>query len=179
MGKAMPQALRCYEQAAQLFGRHAADLRQSRLQGGDADCLPSRGGSASSQDVGQHRPVLREICWVPGYWLKRDSDVNFVLDQVLRWHVSSVNIKLSAIPAQWKKEFKGIPKEDGLSFHLAAAGVPARRSSRANDAGPHVAVKTPGWRRRIANTRRTNKTRLELDILPISEYTVGGWVARA
>jgi len=39
-----------------------------------------------------------------------------------------------------------------------------------------------GLRRRIANTRRTNKTGLaglELDILPISEYTVGGWVARA
>ena len=107
-----------------MFGRHAADLRQSRLQGGDTDRLPSRGGSAGIQDVGQHRPVLLEICWVPGYWLKQDSDVNFVLDQALRWHVSSVNIKLSAIPAQWKKEFKGIPKENGLSFHLAAAGVP-------------------------------------------------------
>jgi len=88
--------------------------------------------------------VLLEICWFPGYWLKQDSDVNFVLDQALRWHVSSVNINLSAIPAQWKKEFKGIPKEDGLSFHLAAAGVPARRSSRANDAGPHVVVKCRG-----------------------------------
>jgi hypothetical protein len=112
------------------LGRHAADLQQSRLQGGDADRLSSRGGSAGIQDIGQHRPVLLEICWVPGPCLKQDSDVNFVLDQALRWHVSSVNIKLSAIPAQWqwKKEFKGIPKEGGLSFHLAAAGVPARRS---------------------------------------------------
>jgi len=168
-----------------LFGRHPADLRQSRLQGGDADRLPSRGGSAGSQDVGQHRPVLLAICWVPGYWLKQDSDVNFVLDQALRWHVNSVNIKLSAIPAQWKKEFKGIPKEDGLSFHLAAAGVPhvvhrgqmmpvhMWRLKRRGSAGVSRIHAEPT---RLAKTR---KTRLELDILPISEYTVGSWVARA
>jgi len=31
----------------------------------------------------------------------------------------------------------------------------------------------------LSSMRNRCKTRLELDILPISEYTVGGWVARA
>jgi len=73
---------------------------------------------AGIQDVWQRSPVSLEACWVPGYWLKQGWDVNYILDQALRWHVSSVNIKSSAIPSQWKNEFDDFQRKMGYRFIL-------------------------------------------------------------
>ncbi len=79
---------------------------------------------AGIQDVWQRSPVSLEACWVPGYWLKQGWDVNYILDQALRWHVSSVNIKSSAIPPQWKNQFDEFQKKMGYRFILRRLEYP-------------------------------------------------------
>jgi hypothetical protein len=79
---------------------------------------------AGIQDVWQRSPVSLETCWVPGYWLKQGWDVKYILDQALRWHVSSVNIKSSAIPSQWKGAFEEFQKKMGYRFILRRVEYP-------------------------------------------------------
>ncbi len=79
---------------------------------------------AGIQDVWQRSPVSLETCWVPGGWFQRGWDVNYILNQALRWHVSSVNVKSSAIPAQWKKEFDEFQKKMGYRLILRRLEYP-------------------------------------------------------
>jgi len=79
---------------------------------------------AGIQDVWQRSPVSLETCWVPGYWLKQGWDVNYILDQALRWHVTSVNVKSSAIPTQWKNQFDEFQKKMGYRFILRRMEYP-------------------------------------------------------
>jgi len=87
------------------------------------------------QDVWQRSPVSLETCWVPGYWLKQGWDVNYILDQALRWHVTSVNVKSSAIPSQWKNQFDEFQKKMGYRFILRRMEYP-----RAVNAGQMMPV---------------------------------------
>jgi hypothetical protein len=79
---------------------------------------------AGIQDVWQRSPVSLESCWVPGYWLKQGWDVNYILDQALRWHVSSVNIKSSAIPPELNNQFDDFQKKMGYRFILRRLEYP-------------------------------------------------------
>ncbi|MGO8732054.1 MAG: DUF4832 domain-containing protein [Terriglobia bacterium] len=82
------------------------------------DFYPLQLVRAGTQDIWQRSPVSLETCWVPGYWKKQGWDVNYILEQALRWHVSSVNIKSSAIPPEWKTLFEDFQKKMGYRFIL-------------------------------------------------------------
>jgi hypothetical protein len=70
------------------------------------------------QDVWQRSPVSLETCYtVPG-WKERGYDVDYILAQALRWHVSTVNIKSSPIPSEWKQKFAEFQKKIGYRFIL-------------------------------------------------------------
>jgi len=79
---------------------------------------------AGVQDVWQRSPVSLETCWVPGHWLQQGWDVNYIIAQALRWHVSSVNIKSSAIPPEWKSTFDEFQKKMGYRFILRRLEYP-------------------------------------------------------
>lgn len=79
---------------------------------------------AGIQNVWERSPVSLETCWVPGYWLKQGWDVNYILDQALRWHVTSLNVKSSAIPSEWKTQFDGFQKHMGYRFILRRIEYP-------------------------------------------------------
>jgi Domain of unknown function (DUF4832) len=70
------------------------------------------------QDVWQHSPVSLESCGTPGSWKKDGYDVDYILDQALRWHVSSVNVKSSPIPVEWKSNFEAFERKMGYRFIL-------------------------------------------------------------
>ncbi len=79
---------------------------------------------AGIQDVWQRSPVSLETCWVPGYWLKQGWDVDYILNQALRWHVTSLNVKSSPIPPAWKKNFEEFEKKMGYRFILRRLEYP-------------------------------------------------------
>jgi hypothetical protein len=70
------------------------------------------------QEVWQRSPVSLETCYtVPG-WKERGYDVDYILEQALRWHVSTVNIKSAPIPAEWRGKFEDFQKKIGYRFIL-------------------------------------------------------------
>jgi hypothetical protein len=102
-----------------------------RLSSGDAhfpaemlDIYPQQVVRAGIRDIGLRSPVSLESCWVPGYWKQQGWDLNYILAQALRWHVSSVNIKSSAIPPEWKKAFDEFQKKMGYRFILRRLEYP-------------------------------------------------------
>jgi len=79
---------------------------------------------AGIQNIWQRSPVSLEACWVPGGWKKDGYDLDYILAQALRWHVSSVNIKSSAIPPEWKKAFDEFQRKMGYRFILRRLEYP-------------------------------------------------------
>jgi Domain of unknown function (DUF4832)/Beta-galactosidase len=70
------------------------------------------------QEVWQRSPVSLETCYtVPG-WKERGYNVDYILEQALRWHVSTINIKSAPIPAEWKGKFEDFQKQIGYRFIL-------------------------------------------------------------
>ena len=88
------------------------------------DFYPEQVVRTGIQDVWQHAPVSLETCWVPSYWKQKGWDVNYILNQALRWHVSSLNIKSSSIPFEWKKQFEEFQRKMGYRFVLRRLEYP-------------------------------------------------------
>jgi hypothetical protein len=88
------------------------------------DFYPQQIVRAGIQDVWQRSPVSLETCWVPGGWKEKGYDLDYIIAQGLRWHVSSVNIKSSAIPPEWKKAFDEFQKRMGYRFILRRLEYP-------------------------------------------------------
>lgn len=88
------------------------------------DVYPMQIVRARIQNVWERSPISLESCWVPGYWKKQGWNLNYILAQALRWHVTSVNIKSSAIPPEWKKPFDEFQKKMGYRFILRRLEYP-------------------------------------------------------
>ena len=88
------------------------------------DLYPEQIVRAGIQDVWQRAPVSLETCWVPAFWKEQGWDLNYILEQALRWHVSSVNIKSSPIPPEWEKPFEVFQRKIGYRLILRRLEYP-------------------------------------------------------
>jgi len=90
------------------------------------DVYPQQIVRTGIQDIWKRSPVSLESCWVPGYWKQQGWDVEYILNQALRWHVSSLNIKSSAIPSEWRPAFEEFQKKMGYRFVLRRLEYPRK-----------------------------------------------------
>lgn len=88
------------------------------------DFYPLQLVRANAQDVWQQAPVSLETCWTPEYWKDEKFDLDYIIEQALRWHASSVNIKSSPIPSEWKQKFEEFQKKMGYRFILRRFELP-------------------------------------------------------
>ena len=88
------------------------------------DIYPQQVVRARIQDVWQQRPVSLEVCGTVSEWKRDHFDVNYILEQALRWHVTSVNLKSSPIPDDWKPAFEDFQKKMGYRFLLRRLEYP-------------------------------------------------------
>src|SRR5471030_1158368 len=133
--------LQAYPAAHQLRRAPDADLCTGRGAGWRADCWGDMGrpgrnfaymldrypqfiAEGNLQDVWQHGPVSLESCGTPGSWFQGKYDLQYIFNQALRWHVSTVNIKSTAIPEEWKKPFEEFQKKAGTPVCAAQTGNP-------------------------------------------------------
>ena len=93
------------------------------------DFYPQQIARMGVQNVWQRSPVSLETCWVPGFWKEKGWDVDYILDQALRWHVSSVNVKSSPIPVEWKNKFDEFQKRIGYRLVLRRFEYPRAAKS--------------------------------------------------
>ena len=88
------------------------------------EVYPQQVVRAGIQDVWQRRPVSLETCYTVAGWKEKGYDLDYILGQALRWHVSSVNIKSAPIPAEWKSQFDDFQKKIGYRFILRRLEYP-------------------------------------------------------
>jgi hypothetical protein len=72
--------------------------------------------------------VALETCWVPEQWHQWNFPLKPILDQALRWHASTINIKSSRIPSDWKAAFDDFQKQIGYRFVLKRLEYPSKAS---------------------------------------------------
>lgn len=100
------------------------------------DCLGNMGGLTSGsssemldeypedlvecgmQDAWKKAPVSMEVCGTMRDWKKRGFDINYIINQSLKWHISSFNAKSSPVPEQWKPEVERWLKKMGYRLAL-------------------------------------------------------------
>ena len=82
------------------------------------DVYPERVIQLGLQDAWKTRPVTMEVCWVMQHWKNNNWDVDYIIDQSLKWHISSFNGKSSAVPQEWKPQVNRWLKKMGYRFVL-------------------------------------------------------------
>ncbi|HYK89153.1 MAG TPA: DUF4832 domain-containing protein [Acidobacteriota bacterium] len=106
-----------------------------RAVGWRVDCLGDMGGFSPTwchmydyypqaiinfgmRDAWKKAPVSFEVCWVMNYWKQKGWDVDYIIDQSLKWHISSFNGKSSAVPDEWWPQVNRWLKRMGYRFVL-------------------------------------------------------------
>ncbi len=77
------------------------------------------------QDAWKKAPVSFEVCWVMQYWKNKGWDIDYIIDQSLKWHISSFNAKSSAVPDEWWPQVNRWLKRMGYRFVLRKFTYPA------------------------------------------------------
>ncbi|MCL1859793.1 MAG: DUF4832 domain-containing protein [Oscillospiraceae bacterium] len=100
-----------------------------------ADCLGDMGGFSETwshmhvaypetitefglTDAWKTGPVSFEVCWVVQHWLNMGWDIDYIIDQSLKWHITSFNAKSSPIPEKWQPNVERWLKKMGYRFAL-------------------------------------------------------------
>ncbi len=76
-------------------------------------------------DAWEKGPVLFEACWHMNDWYLAGWDIDYIIAESLKWHISSYNSKQTTVPAAWKDKVAAWVKKMGYRLELrrAYAGV--------------------------------------------------------
>jgi len=92
-----------------------------RNVGWRVDCLGDMGGFSATwnhmedyypqaiinfgmRDAWKKAPVSLEVCWVMQHWKDEGWDIDHIIDESLKWRISSFNAKSSLVPSEWKPQ---------------------------------------------------------------------------
>jgi len=89
------------------------------------DLYPQQIIKLGLQDAWKTQPVTMEACWVMQHWKNKNWDVDYIIEQSLKWHISSFNNKSSAVPAEWWPQVNRWLKKMGYRFVLRKFTFPA------------------------------------------------------
>ncbi|NLR79858.1 DUF4832 domain-containing protein [Chitinophaga eiseniae] len=84
------------------------------------------------RDAWKKGPVSLEVCWVIQKWKDEGWDINYIIDQSLKWHISSFNAKSSAVPKEWWPAVNRWLNSMGYRFALRKFTYPREISRGAN-----------------------------------------------
>ncbi|HUU27673.1 MAG TPA: DUF4832 domain-containing protein [archaeon] len=100
-----------------------------------ADCLGDMGGfsktwnhmenyyqqaldEAQANESWKQAPVVFESCWTMQHWKDMGWDLDYILSEALKWHISVLNNKSSPIPEEWQLKVTEFQKKMGYRFVL-------------------------------------------------------------
>ncbi len=91
------------------------------------DLYPQQVVRTGIQDVWRRSPVSLETCGTPLSWKQwgyTGKQLQQIFDQAMRWHASTINIKSTAIPPDWKPAFEEFQKKIGYRYVLRRLEYP-------------------------------------------------------
>jgi hypothetical protein len=66
------------------------------------DKYPQQINSFGVSEAWRKGPISFEPCWVMGHWYRMGWDIDYIIGQSLKWHISTFSTKSSAVPAEWE-----------------------------------------------------------------------------
>jgi len=78
------------------------------------------------KDAWKKAPVTLEVCWVMQHWKDKGWDIDYIIDQSLKWHISSLNAKSSPVPSEWRPQVNRWLKRMGYRFVLRKLTYPSK-----------------------------------------------------
>lgn len=76
-------------------------------------------------DAWKKAPVTLEVCWVMQHWKDMGWDVDYIIDESLKWHISTFNAKSSPVPKEWWPAVNRWLSKMGYRFVLRKFTYPA------------------------------------------------------
>ena len=80
------------------------------------------------KDAWKTAPVSLEICGTMKRWKQEEGytakDIDYIIDETLKWHISSFNAKSSSVPPEWKPQIDRWLKKMGYRFVLRSFSFP-------------------------------------------------------
>ena len=99
-----------------LGGFHGAKI-WSHMQ----DYYPMNIENFDMHDAWKKGPVLFEACWHMNDWYLAGWDIDYIIDESLKWHISSYQSKQSTVPEAWKDAVARWVRKMGYRFELRRA----------------------------------------------------------
>jgi len=69
-------------------------------------------------DAWEKAPVVFEACWHMNDWFLQGWDIDYIINESLKWHISSYNSKGTIVPEPWKSNVERWVKKMGYRFEL-------------------------------------------------------------
>lgn len=78
------------------------------------------------QDAWRDAPVVFEACWHMNDWFQQGWDIEYIIRESLKWHISSYNGKGSTVPLEWKSAVEHWIKKMGYRFEIHRIRYPVQ-----------------------------------------------------
>lgn len=72
----------------------------------------------------ERAPVLFEACWTMKDWYRNGWDIRYIIEESLKWHITSFNSKGCPVPAAWRDEVAQWVRKMGYRFELRRVILP-------------------------------------------------------
>lgn len=82
------------------------------------DAYPQGVWQCAAQDVWKTSPVTAETCWTVPHWFNEGWDIDWILDQGLKYHLSVFMPKSVYIPEPWMDKMTAFLQRLGYWYHL-------------------------------------------------------------
>ena len=74
------------------------------------------------QDAWKTGPVVFEACWYMCDWYRQGWDIDYIISESLKWHISSFNGKGTPVPKEWQASIEAWVNKMGYRFQLRRFG---------------------------------------------------------
>lgn len=82
------------------------------------DFYPQNIQNFNMGDAWEKAPVLFEACWHMNDWYLQGWDIDYIIQETLKWHITSFNNKGTIVPEPWKEKVKAWLNKMGYRFEL-------------------------------------------------------------
>lgn len=69
-------------------------------------------------DAWRDAPVVFEACWHMNDWYLQGWDIDYIIDESLKWHISSYNSKGTTVPEAWRPSVERWVRRMGYRFEV-------------------------------------------------------------
>ena len=82
------------------------------------DFYPQNIANFQMSEAWKHAPVMFEACWHMNDWYLQGWDIDYIIEESLKWHISCYASKGTAVPEPWKEKVAGWVRRMGFRFEI-------------------------------------------------------------